>query len=154
MFANVGFCERIVSNSKSTFQVNISAQQVCFLLFRYYHFLPYNEDKPCIWVKGEFEDNRKRLFNTNMITKIADKLVIKFVGMHSNLYFYCIFKTNVNMYVSPPSVSISGVFSGENSLWLTKLCWIFLNFEGQSQNLRVIWNYQQCFIYTVVLVFL
>ena len=42
---------------------------------RFYYFLPYNEEKPCLWVKGRFEDHRKRLFNSNLIDRVVEKLV-------------------------------------------------------------------------------
>ena len=42
---------------------------------RFYYYLPYDEDKPCLWVKGMFEDHRRRMFNSNIVEKIIDKLV-------------------------------------------------------------------------------
>lgn len=42
---------------------------------RFYYFLPLDDEKPCLWVKGSFEDHRKRMFNTNILEKIAEKLV-------------------------------------------------------------------------------
>ena len=43
---------------------------------RCYYYLRLN-DKPCLWVKGAFEDHRRRMFNSNIIEKIAEKLVSK-----------------------------------------------------------------------------
>lgn len=40
----------------------------------YYH-LPFYEEKPCIYVREMFEDHRRRMYNTNILEKIADKLV-------------------------------------------------------------------------------
>ncbi|KAL3867777.1 hypothetical protein ACJMK2_040627 [Sinanodonta woodiana] len=39
----------------------------------YYH-LPYYEDKPCVYVREMFEDHRRRLYNTNILVKITEKL--------------------------------------------------------------------------------
>lgn len=40
----------------------------------YYH-LPFYEEKPCVYVREMFEDHRRRMYNTNILEKIADKLV-------------------------------------------------------------------------------
>ena len=42
---------------------------------KFYYNLPYYEDKPCVYVKEVFEDHRRRMYNTNIIEKIAEKLV-------------------------------------------------------------------------------
>ena len=42
---------------------------------RFYFHLPYYEDKPCVYVKEHMEDHRRRMYNSNIIDKIADKLV-------------------------------------------------------------------------------
>ena len=39
--------------------------------------MPYEEQKPCLYVKGLFEDHRRRIYNTNIIDKITEKLVSK-----------------------------------------------------------------------------
>ncbi|KAK6179510.1 hypothetical protein SNE40_011846 [Patella caerulea] len=39
----------------------------------YYH-MPYYADKPCVYVKELFEDHRRRLYNSNIIEKIVEKL--------------------------------------------------------------------------------
>lgn len=44
---------------------------------RFYYNLPYYEDKPCVYLKEVLEDHRRRMYNTNMIDKIAEKLVSK-----------------------------------------------------------------------------
>lgn len=41
---------------------------------RSYYYLPYDEEKPILWVKSVFEDHRRRMYNANMIEKIAGKL--------------------------------------------------------------------------------
>uniref|UniRef100_A0A8B9L2A3 Otoferlin b n=1 Tax=Astyanax mexicanus TaxID=7994 RepID=A0A8B9L2A3_ASTMX len=40
----------------------------------YFH-LPYFERKPCIYIKSWWQDQRRRLYNANIIDNIADKLV-------------------------------------------------------------------------------
>uniref|UniRef100_A0AAX7UIX9 C2 domain-containing protein n=1 Tax=Astatotilapia calliptera TaxID=8154 RepID=A0AAX7UIX9_ASTCA len=42
---------------------------------RNYFHLPYFEKKPCIYIKSWWQDQRRRLYNSNMMDKIADKLV-------------------------------------------------------------------------------
>ncbi|XP_053394702.1 otoferlin-like isoform X2 [Mercenaria mercenaria] len=39
----------------------------------YYH-LPFYEEKPCLYVREMFEDHRRRMYNTNILEKIAEKL--------------------------------------------------------------------------------
>uniref|UniRef100_A0A8C9RXQ4 Otoferlin n=1 Tax=Scleropages formosus TaxID=113540 RepID=A0A8C9RXQ4_SCLFO len=41
---------------------------------RNYFHMPYFENKPCIYIKSWWQDQRRRLYNDNMIDKIADKL--------------------------------------------------------------------------------
>ncbi|TRY81428.1 hypothetical protein DNTS_008147 [Danionella cerebrum] len=41
---------------------------------RNYFHLPYFERKPCIYIKSWWQDQRRRLYNANIIDKIADKL--------------------------------------------------------------------------------
>lgn len=42
---------------------------------RNYFYLPYLERKPCIYIKSWWPDQRRRLYNANIIDHIADKLV-------------------------------------------------------------------------------
>uniref|UniRef100_A0A4W5LPB4 Otoferlin n=1 Tax=Hucho hucho TaxID=62062 RepID=A0A4W5LPB4_9TELE len=42
---------------------------------RNYFHLPYFERKPCIYIKSWWQDQRRRLYNANLIDNIADKLV-------------------------------------------------------------------------------
>lgn len=42
---------------------------------RNYFHLPYLEKKPCIYIKSWWQDQRRRLYNANIMDKIADKLV-------------------------------------------------------------------------------
>ncbi|KAM9704297.1 otoferlin isoform 11-T12 [Menidia menidia] len=41
---------------------------------RNYFHLPYFEKKPCVYIKSLWQDQRRRLYNSNMMDKIADKL--------------------------------------------------------------------------------
>uniref|UniRef100_A0A8C2YC42 Otoferlin n=1 Tax=Coturnix japonica TaxID=93934 RepID=A0A8C2YC42_COTJA len=41
---------------------------------RNYFHLPYLEKKPCIYIKSWWQDQRRRLYNGNIMDKIADKL--------------------------------------------------------------------------------
>ncbi|XP_032040700.1 otoferlin isoform X3 [Aythya fuligula] len=41
---------------------------------RNYFHLPYLENKPCIYIKSWWQDQRRRLYNANIMDKIADKL--------------------------------------------------------------------------------
>uniref|UniRef100_A0A3B3WXK2 C2 domain-containing protein n=1 Tax=Poecilia mexicana TaxID=48701 RepID=A0A3B3WXK2_9TELE len=47
-----------------------------FITDRNYFHLPYFEKKPCVYIKSWWQDQRRRLYNSNMMDKIADKLVI------------------------------------------------------------------------------
>lgn len=51
---------------------------------RCYYHLPYYEDKPCLYIKEHFEDHRRRLYNTNIIDRVAEKLV-SFAGSNDIL---------------------------------------------------------------------
>ncbi|XP_064487216.1 otoferlin-like [Ornithodoros turicata] len=41
---------------------------------RYYYYLPYGDNKPCLWVRSAWQDHRRRLYNSNIILKIREKL--------------------------------------------------------------------------------
>ncbi|XP_076834724.1 otoferlin b isoform X1 [Brachyhypopomus gauderio] len=45
-----------------------------FITDRNYFHLPYFENKPCIYLKSLWQDQRRRLYNANVIENIADKL--------------------------------------------------------------------------------
>uniref|UniRef100_A0A673YZT8 Otoferlin n=1 Tax=Salmo trutta TaxID=8032 RepID=A0A673YZT8_SALTR len=47
----------------------------------YFH-LPYFEKKPCIYIKSWWQDQRRRLYNSNIMDKIADKLVSNHAFLH------------------------------------------------------------------------
>uniref|UniRef100_A0A8C9VK76 Otoferlin n=1 Tax=Scleropages formosus TaxID=113540 RepID=A0A8C9VK76_SCLFO len=46
---------------------------------RNYFHLPYFSKKPCIYIKSWWQDHRRRLYNSNIMDKIADKLVTEIV---------------------------------------------------------------------------
>ncbi|XP_075125442.1 otoferlin isoform X6 [Leptodactylus fuscus] len=45
-----------------------------FITDRNYFHLPYFDKKPCIYIKSWWQDQRRRLYNANIMDKIADKL--------------------------------------------------------------------------------
>ena len=59
--------------------------QFTLLIDRCYYYLRLNE-KPCLWVKGTFEDHRKRMYTSNIIEKIAEKLVSNFLFVTVKLF--------------------------------------------------------------------
>uniref|UniRef100_A0A672YXM4 Otoferlin n=1 Tax=Sphaeramia orbicularis TaxID=375764 RepID=A0A672YXM4_9TELE len=53
----------------------VSVHFLDFAIYRNYFHLPYFEKKPCVYIKSWWQDQRRRLYNSNMMDKIADKLV-------------------------------------------------------------------------------
>ncbi|XP_068136048.1 otoferlin isoform X9 [Hyperolius riggenbachi] len=45
-----------------------------FITDRNYFHLPYFDKKPCIYIKSWWQDQRRRLYNANIMDKLADKL--------------------------------------------------------------------------------
>ncbi|XP_056017603.1 otoferlin-like isoform X2 [Ostrea edulis] len=41
---------------------------------RMYYHLPYYEDKPCVYIKHAIEDHRRRMYNSNIVDRIIEKL--------------------------------------------------------------------------------
>ncbi|GFS98807.1 otoferlin, partial [Nephila pilipes] len=41
---------------------------------RQYYYLPYGDNKPCVWVRSIWQDHRRRMYNSNVLAKIGDKL--------------------------------------------------------------------------------
>ncbi|CAH1775865.1 unnamed protein product, partial [Owenia fusiformis] len=41
---------------------------------KFYYTVPYNAEKPCLYVKCWFEDHRRRMYNCNVLKRICDKL--------------------------------------------------------------------------------
>uniref|UniRef100_A0A8C7D4M8 Otoferlin n=1 Tax=Oncorhynchus kisutch TaxID=8019 RepID=A0A8C7D4M8_ONCKI len=63
--------EVTIDLTRSGFSVSLYASQT----FRNYFHLPYFERKPCIYIKSWWQDQRRRLYNANIMDNIADKLV-------------------------------------------------------------------------------
>ena len=42
---------------------------------RLYYYLPYWEDKPTVYISSPFPDHRRRMYNSNAIQKVSDKVV-------------------------------------------------------------------------------
>uniref|UniRef100_A0A4W6EXB8 Otoferlin n=1 Tax=Lates calcarifer TaxID=8187 RepID=A0A4W6EXB8_LATCA len=51
---------------------------------RNYFHLPYFERKPCIYIKSWWQDQRRRLYNANIIDNVADKLFISLANKDQN----------------------------------------------------------------------
>ncbi|KAM6462922.1 otoferlin isoform 2-T2 [Liasis olivaceus] len=56
------------------FSVSTSPPMKPLITDRNYFHLPYFDKKPCIYIKSWWQDQRRRLYNSNIIDKIADKL--------------------------------------------------------------------------------
>ncbi|XP_056419697.1 otoferlin isoform X4 [Hyla sarda] len=54
--------------------VSSSPSMKPFITDRNYFHLPYFDKKPCIYIKSWWQDQRRRLYNANIMDKIADKL--------------------------------------------------------------------------------
>ena len=66
---------------------------------RQYYFLPYWDDKPTMWIRSTFPDHRRRMYNSNVIARTSDKLVISLCFFpiiewldDDGLSQYCIFQ--------------------------------------------------------------
>ena len=42
---------------------------------RLYYFLPYWDEKPTVYIRSSFPDHRRRMYNSNAIQKVTDKVV-------------------------------------------------------------------------------
>lgn len=49
-----------------------------------YYFLPYWDNKPCMHIRSVWSDYRRRMYNSNIIDKIAEKFV------RGNIYRKCL----------------------------------------------------------------
>ncbi|XP_053105858.1 otoferlin isoform X7 [Hemicordylus capensis] len=54
--------------------ISTSAPMKPLITDRNYFHLPYFDKKPCIYIKSWWQDQRRRLYNANIMDKIADKL--------------------------------------------------------------------------------
>ena len=42
---------------------------------RLYYFLPYWDEKPTMYIRTSFPDHRRRMYQANVISRVANKLV-------------------------------------------------------------------------------
>lgn len=71
--------------------VYISPFDEIYLFHRNYFHLPYFERKPCVYIKSWWQDQRRRLYNANIIDNIADKLA-------SHLLYWYLDGHGISMY--------------------------------------------------------
>ena len=50
---------------------------------RQYYFLPYWDDKPTMWIRSTLPDHRRRMYNSNVISKVSDKLDEQLKELHN-----------------------------------------------------------------------
>uniref|UniRef100_A0A7N6BS07 Otoferlin n=1 Tax=Anabas testudineus TaxID=64144 RepID=A0A7N6BS07_ANATE len=77
---------------------------------RNYFHLPYFERKPCVYIKSWWQDQRRRLYNANIIDNIADKLASH---THPNIVITCCFYF-VQVYIFNTCCSFSQFLSLAN----------------------------------------
>lgn len=52
---------------------------------RQYYHIPWEDSKPCTHIKFTWQDHRRRLYNSNVLLKICERLVsILFLGLKSS----------------------------------------------------------------------
>ncbi|XP_076249647.1 otoferlin isoform X2 [Calliopsis andreniformis] len=116
-----------------------------------YYFLPYWDNKPCLHVRSIWPDYRRRMYNSNIISKIAEKLEegLSEAQMHvDDSSSEKILKStleelssNCNRYVSINKSSLTGPGVGKTKLdkERTKVCQRELeNIGTMSRNLKAI----------------
>ena len=52
---------------------------------RLYYFLPMADDKPCLYIRALQPDHRRRMYASNALSKIVDKLEEQLHEVHSKL---------------------------------------------------------------------
>ncbi|XP_075454855.1 otoferlin isoform X3 [Ascaphus truei] len=90
-----------------------------FITDRNYFHLPYFEKKPCIYIKSWWQDQRRRLYNANIMDKIADKLEEGLNDVHEMI------KTEK----PHPERRLRGVLEEQSSS-----CFRFVNLANKDQN--------------------
>ncbi|XP_077147927.1 otoferlin isoform X4 [Ranitomeya variabilis] len=90
-----------------------------FITDRNYFHLPYFDKKPCIYIKSWWQDQRRRLYNANIMDKIADKLEEGLNDVHEMI------KTEK----SYPERRLRGVLEE-----LSSSCFRFVNLANKDQN--------------------
>ncbi|XP_076179645.1 otoferlin isoform X2 [Ptiloglossa arizonensis] len=116
-----------------------------------YYFLPYWDDKPCLHVRSIWPDYRRRMYNSNIISKIADKLEegLSETQIHSEdsssektlKSTLEELSSNCNRYVSISKSSLTGPGVGKTKLdkERTKLCQRELENVGiMARNLKAV----------------
>ena len=82
---------------------------------RQYYFLPYWDEKPTMWIRATFPDHRRRLYNSNVIGKPADKLVCSLLYCFALILYYWHF-TPMQCYVQSLQFAQS-TFREAFSIW-------------------------------------
>ncbi|XP_018427633.1 PREDICTED: otoferlin, partial [Nanorana parkeri] len=90
-----------------------------FITDRNYFHLPYFDRKPCIYIKSWWQDQRRRLYNANIMDKIADKLEEGLNDVHEMI------KTEK----SYPERRLRGVLEE-----LSSACFRFVTLANKDQN--------------------
>ncbi|XP_017891092.1 otoferlin-like isoform X5 [Ceratina calcarata] len=116
-----------------------------------YYFLPYWDDKPCLHVRSIWPDYRRRMYNSNIISKIVDKLEegLSEAQLHTDdcsgekLLKSALeeLNSNCNRYVSISRSSLTGPGVGKTKLdkERTKLCQRELESIGNmARNLKAV----------------
>ncbi|XP_012269850.2 otoferlin isoform X2 [Athalia rosae] len=116
-----------------------------------YYFLPYWDDKPCLHVRSIWPDYRRRMYNSNIIGKIVDKLEegLAEVLTHAEdtigeKYLKSVLdelSSNCNRYVSISRSSVTGPGVGKTKLdkERIKLCQREIESVGNmSKNLKAV----------------
>ncbi|XP_043482896.1 otoferlin-like isoform X2 [Leptopilina heterotoma] len=117
-----------------------------------YYFLPYWDNKPCLHVRSIWPDYRRRMYNSNIINKIVDKLEegLSEVQVHIEDSTTCerLLKTvleelhsNCNRYISISKSSTTGPGVGKTKLdkERAKLCQMEIeNMSVMARNLKAI----------------
>ncbi|KAF4526881.1 hypothetical protein B566_EDAN013792 [Ephemera danica] len=114
---------------------------------RLYYFLPYWDDKPCMYVRSVWPDYRRRMYNSNLISRIVEKLVHTQLESESPLAEKTLRATLEELvaacakYVSIARSHGSGASSGKTKLdkERTKLCLREIEHVGSlARNLKAI----------------
>ncbi|CAL7945462.1 unnamed protein product [Xylocopa violacea] len=116
-----------------------------------YYFLPYWDDKPCLHVRSIWPDYRRRMYNSNIISKISDKLEEGLTEAQSHAddcsgekMLKSVLEelsSNCNRYVNISKSSLTGPGVGKTKLdkERTKLCQRELESMGiMSRNLKAV----------------
>ena len=74
---------------------------------RQYYFLPYWDEKPTMWIRATFPDHRRRLYNSNVIGKPADKLVCSLLYCFALILYYWTFTPKPSRFALHHSMSYS-----------------------------------------------